>query len=184
MPTSRSAPVEFPDDIPIKPSGVNKSLRKRSYVDSDKHVFVVLSGEGAIPSAVHIPSKYSKILHIISYRYDVYRHVAAAIRASSTGSNTKPVMKQLCRILQYLDSVRTTYISFARRGGVEEKDWFCPTLEYHLWLDYVEQAYHSDARTAMEKSHGVTFESVVDRRVDVFQSSRFIQQHNTRHLAT
>lgn len=48
---------------------VDNLLCKRSYVDLVSNLLVLLQGEKAPPSAAHVPEKYSRILHIISYRY-------------------------------------------------------------------------------------------------------------------
>ncbi|KAI9459597.1 hypothetical protein HD554DRAFT_2176867 [Boletus coccyginus] len=176
--------IQFPTDKTINLRTINKLLRKRSYVDCEQHVLVVLKGEEGVPSTVNVPSKYLRALHIISYRYDVYKHTAAAIQAHSTTANVKPAIQQLAQILQYLDDVRNAYMSCARQGGINVKNWFCPELEYHVWLDYIEKSYHSRARTAMKEKVGVTFEYVQGRqKPDIFDSlewDTYLGKHNDR----
>jgi len=164
--TSTSTPmaIQFPTNTTINLRTINKLLRKRSYIDCERNGLVVLSGGEGPPSAVNVPSKYSHALHIISYRYDVYKHTTAAIQAHSTAANVKPAIQQLAQILQYLDDVRNAYTSCARQGDTHLKGWFCPELEYHIWLDYIERSYHDGARTSMEKRVGVTFEYVQKRQ--------------------
>jgi len=175
--------IQFPTDKTINQRTINELLRKRSYVDCEQHVFVVSSGGEGAPSAVNVPSKYSRALHIISYRYDVYKHTAAALQSNSTTTNVKPAIQQLAQILQYLDDVRNAYTSCAPQGGINQKNWFCPELEYHIWLDYTEKSYHNRARTSMEKKVGVTFEYVQKReKPDIFDFRKSIQQCNWKTL--
>jgi hypothetical protein len=94
----------------------------------------------------------------------VYRHAATAIQGANTSFGAKSVLQKLARVLLYLDNVRTAYIARARRGDATEEAWFSPELEYHLWLDYTERAYHSAACASIEKRLGVSFDSVMARK--------------------
>ena len=49
---------------------VEKLLCKQSYIDSDSNELMLLQGGSTPPSVAHVPEKYSKISHIISYRYE------------------------------------------------------------------------------------------------------------------
>ena len=100
----------------------------------------------------------------MAYRYDVYRHATSAILAAKTGCNTKPATQQLARVLKYLDDVRTAYVARVRRGSVTDEAWFCPELEYHMWLDFVERAYHDVARTSIQNNMNITFNYVMQRK--------------------
>ena len=73
-------------------------------------------------------------------------------------------MQKLARILHYFDDVRDAYIACTRRGDVLDAAWFCPELEYHMWLDFIQRAYHEDARACMKNDIGVTFEYVLRRQ--------------------
>lgn len=181
MSGTRATPVSFSLDQTINKGKLDQLLSTRSYVDFDLNVLVLLPGGRAASSTVNAPERYCRILHIISYRYDpsskwhalrlltmvhryeVYRHVAAAIQATKT-VDTKLVTQKLARILRYYGDVRNAYIARARRGHVAEESWFSPELEYHLWLDYNQQAYHVGARAKLENELGVTFEYVLERR--------------------
>ncbi|KAI9453583.1 hypothetical protein HD554DRAFT_2179395 [Boletus coccyginus] len=177
-------PVSFPGEKTIKKGTIEALLSKRSYVDSSLNVLVLLQGGKTPSSAAHAPKKYSKILHILSYRYEVYKHAIVAIQVAKSNSDTKLAMQKLTRVLQYLDDVRTAYVVRARRGGTAEVTWFSPELEYHLWLDYTERAYHDAARASIEERLGVTFEYVLERRMpDIMtyiQWDAYIPAHNMR----
>ena len=63
--------VNFPTDKVISKQTVERLVLKRSYVDRSSNLLVLVQG-GKSPSATaYVPEKYVKILHIISYRYDV-----------------------------------------------------------------------------------------------------------------
>ncbi|KAF8135532.1 hypothetical protein EV363DRAFT_1294391 [Boletus edulis] len=185
MSATRVAPVSFPGETTITKQTVEGLLSKQSYVDhsSNVHVLVLLQ-EGKLPSTVHVPEKYFRMLHIISYRYDVYRHTATAIQATKTSCDTTTAMQKLARILYYLDNVRTVYIARARWGNVADEGWFSPELEYHMWLDFVERAYHNDACASIKERVGVTFEYVVQREQPDISSfiewDKYIEMHNLR----
>jgi len=69
----------------------------------------------------------------------------------------------------------------ARRGKVGDDTWFSPELEYHLWLDYSEGAYHNIACASIEKGLGVTFKYVLERKKpDILTFSKSTTQ--VRHL--
>ncbi|KAI9453585.1 hypothetical protein HD554DRAFT_2179397 [Boletus coccyginus] len=184
MSATRSTHISFPGDNAINQVQIAKLLCKRSYVDSEANVLMLLQGKKIPPSAVHIPTKYSKVLHIISYRYDVYKHTALIIQGYDTNSNIKPALQQLARVLQYLDDIRSAYVARARRSSVYEDGWFCPEVDYHLWLDYTEKSYHSSACTSMEKQLAVTFDYVLERcQPDIFNFidwDEYVQRHSGR----
>ncbi|KAH0834634.1 hypothetical protein J3R83DRAFT_10140 [Lanmaoa asiatica] len=107
-----------------------------------------------------------------------------AIQAGATGSDTKLAVQKLARVLHYLDDVRTAYLARARRGDVAEETWFSPELEYHLWLDYTERAYHDAARASIKNELGVTFEYVLERQMPDISTfidwNEYSRRHNTR----
>lgn len=139
-------------------------LHKRSYVDPNSHLLIVVA-RNAPQTAAEFPEKYTRTLQVLSYRYEVCRKTAAGVQqASTTELNTEKVVQQLARYLLYLDNVRQAYITRSGQNNVFDPDWFSPELEYHLWLDYVEQAYHSGARTSMKNRVGVTYAKVVKRQ--------------------
>jgi len=185
MYAARPIPLSFPGEKAIQKGMLEKLLSKRSYVDSSSNVLVLLQGGKAPTSAVHVPEKYSKIIQIISYRYilsesheflvlttpwsyvsryEVYRHATAAIQGAKTSADTTSATQKLARVLHYLDDVRNAYIARARLGDVSEETWFSPELEYHLWLDYSEGAYHNTACASIEKTLGVTFKYVLEQK--------------------
>ncbi|KAF8444469.1 hypothetical protein L210DRAFT_3642712 [Boletus edulis BED1] len=112
------------------------------------------------------------MLHIISYRYDIYRHTAAAIQAAKTSCDTTTATQKLAWILYYLDGVCTAYIACAHWGNVTDEEWFSPELEYHMWLDFVERAYHNDACASIKK-----------KQPDIssfIKWDKYIEMHNLR----
>ncbi|KAI9453586.1 hypothetical protein HD554DRAFT_2179398 [Boletus coccyginus] len=163
---------------------LEKLLSKRSYVDSSSNVLVLLQGRKAPTSAVHVPEKYSKVLRIISYRYEVYRHATVAIQGAKTSVNTELAIQKLALILHYLDNVRTAYMARARRGSVGDNTWFSPELEYHLWLDYSERAYHNTACASIKNGLGVTFKYVLEQKqpdiLTFIDWDEYIRLHNVR----
>ncbi|KAI9574354.1 hypothetical protein HD554DRAFT_2034482 [Boletus coccyginus] len=112
---------------------------------------MLLQGKKISPSAIHIPTKYSKVLHIISYQYNVYKYTALIIQGYDTNSNIKLAIQQLAR------------------SSIYEDGWFCLEVKYHLWLDYTEKSYHSSLCTSMEKQLVVTFDYILERcQPDIF----------------
>ena len=72
MSATRSLPISFPAEKTINKHIVEKLLCKRSYIDPGSNELKLLQGGNTPPSVAHVPEKYSKILHIISYRYEFY----------------------------------------------------------------------------------------------------------------
>ena len=52
----------------------------------------------------------------------------------------------------------------ARRGNAADETWFSPELEYHMWLDFIEGAYHDAARASIQNKMNITFNYVVERK--------------------
>lgn len=171
-------PVEYSISKHVPTSDLQKLLLARSYIDESKQVIVLLDKDETSDKSIaaHVPSKYKLPLHILSYRCNLYRDTINIITGSNVQIDCKEVIQQLAHLLQYFDGVRRAYINESRRTNSKAPQWYSPILEYHLWLDYTQRAYHDEARKRLLSKNRVAFKDVVNRKgANIIDYSESIQ---------
>ena len=116
-------------------------------------------------------------------RYDIYRHATRVIQVARTSCDTKPATQQLAHILHYLDNVQDAYMARACQGNATNETWFFPELKYHMWLDFIEGAYHDAARASIQNKMNITFNYVMERKkLDISTFSKLLSQMSELQL--